>query len=184
MQAAKMACLILVSATTAGNLPGANAQGWPTKPIRIIEPFPAGIARDHRTRVIADKLSALLGQQVFVENRPGGAGRVAAQAAVSSPPDGYTFNMMGTSDILTKHLYKLGYDMERDLVPVTMVEQLPGAIVVRATLPTKSVADVIRQGKAHPDEMTYGSTGPGGWLHVSGLLFGSLTGTTLRHIPF
>src|SRR5262245_17787253 len=102
MQVAKLACLRLVCAPKGRNLPGANAQEWPTKPIRIIEPFPAGIAGDHRTRVIAEKLSTLLGQQVFVENRPGGGGRIAAQAAVSAPPDGYTFNMMGTSDILTK----------------------------------------------------------------------------------
>src|SRR5262249_27689508 len=156
----------------------------PSKPVRIIESFPAGIARDHPTRGVADKLSALLGQQGFVENRPGASGRIAAQAAVSALPDGYTFNMMGTSDILTKHLYNLSYDLERDLVPVTMIEQLPGSIVVRAALPAKSVADVITYAKAHPGGMTYGSTGTGGWLHVSALLFARLTNTNLRHVPY
>jgi tripartite-type tricarboxylate transporter receptor subunit TctC len=184
MQVAKMFWALFVFAAVGREIPDVSAQEWPTKPVRIIESFPAGIARDHRTRVIADKLSALLGQQVFVENRPGAAGRMAAQAAVSAPPDGYTFNMMGTTDILTKHLYNLSYDLERDLVPITMIEQLPGSIVVRAALPAKSVADVITYAKARPGEMTYGSTGPGGWLHVSALLFASLTSTNLRHVPY
>lgn len=164
--------------------PSTNAQEWPTRPVRIIEAFPAGIARDHRTRVIAERLSAVLGQQVFVDNRPGAAGRIAGQAAVSAAPDGYTFNMMGTTDILNKHLYNLSYDLERDLVPITMIEELPGAMVVRASLPAKSIADVITFAKAHPGETTYGSTGPGGWLHVNALLFANLTNTSLRHVPY
>jgi tripartite-type tricarboxylate transporter receptor subunit TctC len=184
MQVAKIFWGLFVFAAVVGDTPDASGQDWPSKPVRILESFPAGIARDHRTRVIADKLASVLGQQVFVESRPGAAGRIAAQAAVSAPPDGYTFNMMGTSDILTKHLYNLSYDLERDLVPVTMIELLPGSIVVRAALPAKSVADVIAYAKTHPGEMTYGSTGTGGWLHVSALLFANLTSTNLRHVPY
>src|SRR3954453_10976100 len=103
----------------------AHAQQWPTKPIKIIEPFPAGVARDGDTRFFAEKLTGLLGQQVYVENRPGAAGRLAGQAAVNAAPDGYTFNMMGTTDILTKYLYKNSYDMEDDLVAVTMIKTAP-----------------------------------------------------------
>jgi len=184
MQIEKMSRALIVAATVCVQLPTASAQEWPTKPVRIIESFPAGIARDHRTRVIADKLSALLGQQVFVDNRPGAAGRIAGQVAVSAQPDGYTFNMMGTTDLLTQHLYNLPYNLERDLVPITTIEQLPGAMVVRATLSAKTVADVVSYAKAHPGELTYGSTGAGGWLHVSALLFSSLTGSKLKHIPY
>jgi tripartite-type tricarboxylate transporter receptor subunit TctC len=160
------------------------AQEWPTRPIKLIEPFPAGVARDARTRVIAEKLTGILGQQVYVENRPGAAGRIAGQAAVSAPPDGYTFNMMGITDFLTKYLYNLSYDLERDLVPVTMIETLPGALIVRASLPAKSLAELIAYAKDHPGEMTYGSTGPGGFLHVNALLFSSITDVNLRHIPY
>jgi len=164
--------------------PQAQPQAWPTKPIRIIEPFPAGIARDARTRVLAEKLSVYLGQQVYVENRPGAAGRIAAQAAVSAAPDGYTFNMMGITDILTKHLYHLSYDMERDLVPVSMIETAPAAIIVRASLPTRTIVDLLNYAWTHPGELTYGSTGPGGWFHVNALLFSSLTNASFRHIPY
>jgi tripartite-type tricarboxylate transporter receptor subunit TctC len=160
------------------------AQEWPTRPIKLIEPFPAGVARDARTRVIAEKLTGILGQQVYVENRPGAAGRIAGQAAVSAPPDGYTFNMMGITDFLTKYLYNLSYDLERDLVPVTMIETLPGALIVRASLPAKSLSELIAYAKDHPGEMTYGSTGPGGFFHVNALLFSSVTNVNLRHIPY
>ena len=162
----------------------AQAQQWPTKPIRIIEPFPVGIARDAATRLVAEKLAVVLGQPVYVENRPGAAGRLAAQAAVSAAPDGYTFNMMGTTDILTKHLYSLPYDIERDLAPVSMVQTTPGAVVTRASLPVKNVAELINYAKAKPGELTYGSTGPGGFFHVNALLFSSITGTSFRHIPY
>lgn len=181
-----------LSAVSAGGLvsvvPGvwqlAQAEEWPAKPIKIIEPFPAGVARDAHTRIIAEKLTEILGQQVYVENRPGATGRIAGQAAVSAAPDGYTFNMMGITDVLTKYLYSLSYDMEHDLVPVTMIETMPGALIVRASLPAKSLAELILYAKDHPGEMIYGSTGPGGWLHVNALLFSSITNTNLRHIPY
>lgn len=162
----------------------AHAQEWPTKPIRIIEPFPPGVARDARTRVIAEKLTDILRQEVYVENRPGAAGRIAAQAAVNAAPDGYTFNMMGTTDLLTKILYHPPYDLERDLIPISMIETVPGAILVRPSLPAKTVMEFISLAKAHPGELTYGSTGPGGWFHVTALLFSNITGTSFRHVPY
>jgi tripartite-type tricarboxylate transporter receptor subunit TctC len=162
----------------------AHAQQWPTKPIKIIEPFPAGVARDTDTRFLAEKLTGVLGQQVYVENRPGAAGRIAGQAAVNAAPDGYTFNMMGTTDVLTKYLYKLSYDMERDLVPVTMIKTAPAGIVVRSSLSAKSLPELISHAKEHPGEMSYGSTGAGGFLHVNALLFSSITGTKFVHVPY
>jgi tripartite-type tricarboxylate transporter receptor subunit TctC len=162
----------------------ALAQQWPTKPIKIIGPFPAGVARDGDTRFFAEKLTGILGQQVYVENRPGAAGRMAGQAAVNAAPDGYTFNMMGTTDILTKYLYKLSYDMERDLVAVTMIKTAPAGIVVRPSLPAKSLTELISLAKDHPGKMTYGSTGAGGFLHVNALLFSNITNTKFGHVPY
>jgi tripartite-type tricarboxylate transporter receptor subunit TctC len=167
-----------------GLLEGATAQVWPAKPIKIIESFPPGIARDHRTRVIAEKLSAALGQQVYVENRPGAAGRLAGQSGAAAAPDGYTFNMMGTTEILTKHLFHLSYDIERDLVPVTMIEKVPGALIGRASLPARNLTDLIHYAREHPNALTYGSTGAGGWLHVNALLFSNITNTSLQHVPY
>jgi tripartite-type tricarboxylate transporter receptor subunit TctC len=162
----------------------AAAQEWPARPIRIIESFPAGVARDARTRVIAERLTAALGQQVFVENRPGAAGRIAGQAALSAAPDGYTFIMMGTTDILTKYLYDLSYDMERDFAPVSMIQTSAGALVVRSSLPAQTLLELIGYAKDHPGEMTYGSTGAGGFFHVNALLFASITHTSLKHVPY
>jgi tripartite-type tricarboxylate transporter receptor subunit TctC len=157
---------------------------WPSKAIRIIEPFPPGFGRDPRSRQIAEKLTGIFGQQVYVENRPGAAGRIAGQAVVSAAPDGYTFNMMGTTDLLTKYLYRLSYDLERDLVPVSMIQTVPGVILVRPSLPAKTLMEFIGLAKAHPGELTYGTTGPGSWLHVSALLFSGITGTSFRHVPY
>src|SRR5258708_3520516 len=134
-----------LSLTCAGGLaavgpvipPSGRAQEWPDKPIRVIESFPAGVARDARTRVIAEKLSATLGQQVYVENRPGAGGRIGLQATLNAPPDGYTFNMLGLTDIISKYLYDLPYDPERDLVPITMIESLPVVRSVRPTFPAR-----------------------------------------------
>jgi tripartite-type tricarboxylate transporter receptor subunit TctC len=162
----------------------ARAQEWPTKPIRIIESFPAGIGRDARTRVIAEKLSGVLGQQVYVENRPGAGGRIGLQAAVSAPPDGYTFNTFGAIDALAKYLYNLPYDPERDLVPVTLIETLPMAVVVRASLPARSLGELISYAKEHPGEMTYGSTGAGSGFHLNALEFMNLSDVNLRHVPY
>src|SRR5260370_23530874 len=93
----------------------AQAQEWPAKPIRIIESFPAGVARDARTRVIAEKLSGILGQQVYVENRPGAGGPIGLPAPLSAPPGGHTFNNLGLNDIVSKDLYNIPYVPKRDL---------------------------------------------------------------------
>lgn len=177
-----VAAWALVLTTAFGHL--AQAQQWPTKPIRIIEPFSVGVARDTDTRFFAEKLTGILGQQVYVENRPGAAGRLAGQAAVNAAPDGYTFNMMGTTDILTKYLYKLSYDLERDLVPVTMIKTAPAGVVLRPSLTVRSVKELISHARENPGEMTFGSTGAGGFLHVNALLFSSITGTKFRHVPY
>jgi tripartite-type tricarboxylate transporter receptor subunit TctC len=161
----------------------AQAQEWPARPIRIIESFPAGVARDARTRVIAEKLSGILGQQVYVENRPGAGGRIGLQAAVSAPPDGYTFNTLGLTDIVGKYLYNLPHDPERDLIPITMIETLPVVLIVRPSLPARSLGELISYAKDHIGEMTYGSTGAGSFFHLNALAFMNLAETNLRHVP-
>jgi tripartite-type tricarboxylate transporter receptor subunit TctC len=161
-----------------------HAQDWPARPIRIIESFPAGVARDARTRVIAEKLSVALGQQVYVENRPGAGGRIGMQAVANAPPDGYTFTMLGLTEIVNKYLYNLSYDPERDFIPITMLETLPVVLIVRPSLPVKNLSEFTSYAKDHPGEMTYGSTGPGSFFHLNALTFMNLTSANLRHVPY
>jgi tripartite-type tricarboxylate transporter receptor subunit TctC len=162
-----------------------RAQQWPTGPIRILESLPAGVARDNATRILAQKLSTILGQQVLVENRPGAAGRTAGLAAAKAKPDGYTFIMMGTSELaIIRHLYKLDYDIDYDFEPVSMVAEVPVALVVRASLPVRTLAEFIAYAKTHRNQLTYGSTGPGLFLHLNGALFARDAGINLRHIPY
>ncbi len=163
----------------------AAAENWPSGPVRIIESLPAGVARDNATRVLAQKLSELLGQQVFVENRPGAAGRTAAVVAAKAAPDGYTFIMMGTSELaIIPHLYHLAYDVDRDFELVSMVATVPVALVVRSSLPVNSLGEFVAYAKAHPGELTYGSTGPGLFLHLNGALLSDRAAVRLRHIPY
>ncbi len=163
----------------------APAEQWPAGPVRIIESLPAGVARDNATRILAQKLSIILGQPVLVENRPGAASRTAGAAAAKASPDGYTFIMMGSSELaIIRHLYHLSYDIERDFDPVSMVATVPVALVVRPSLPTRTLAEFIAYAKSHPDELTYGSTGPGLFLHLNGALLASKAEIKLRHIPY
>jgi tripartite-type tricarboxylate transporter receptor subunit TctC len=178
------ACAGVFASVAPGTGQMARAEGWPAKSIRLIESFPAGVARDARTRVIAERLSAALGQPVYVENRPGAGGRIGAQAAVNAPPDGYTFSMLGISDIISKHLYDLPYDVERDLVPVSMVETLPVVLIVSPSLPVKNLGELIGRAKSRPGEMTYGSSGAGSFFHVNALQFSNVTNTDLKHVPY
>lgn len=176
----------LAAATTAivGAPSTAKAQGWPEKPIRIIEYFPAGVARDNRTRVVAEKLSSVLRQQVYVENRPGASGRLGLEAAARATPDGYTFAMIGPGDVINRHLFELPYDIERNFEPVSMIEILPVVAVAKASLPVTDVADLVRYAKERPGELTYASAGVGSFHHMNALLFSNLTGTNLRHVPY
>jgi tripartite-type tricarboxylate transporter receptor subunit TctC len=177
---------VLLGAFVAAALPlTVRAQKWPSAPVRIIESLPAGVARDNATRILSQKLTSILGQQFVVENRPGAAGRTAGAAAAKAAPDGATFIMMGTSELaIVRHLYALTYDIDRDFDPVTMVATVPVALVVRASLPVKTLVELIAYANAHPDELTYGSTGPGLFLHLNGALLSAKAGIKLRHIPY
>ena len=176
--------LAAAAAMIAGSSVRARAQGWPGKPVRIIEYFPAGVARDSRTRVLAEKLSGVLGQQVYVENRPGASGRIALDAAAKAPPDGSTFAMIGSGDFINRHLFELPYNIERDFEPVSGIETVPVAAVARAGLPVTDLVSLIRYAKEHPGELTFASPGVGSFHHMNGLLFCNVTGTTMRHVPY
>jgi tripartite-type tricarboxylate transporter receptor subunit TctC len=164
----------------------AQAQAWPTKPIKYIVPFAAGGTTDILARMIGAKLAESLGQPVVVENRPGAAGSLGVEMLAKSPPDGYTIGG-GTvsSHGLNVTLYpKLPYDPVKDFTPVTMLATLPNMLVVHSTIPANNVQELIAFLKANPNKHSFGSAGNGTSQHMSGELFKTLTGVQMQHIPY
>ena len=162
----------------------ASAQGFPSKPIRLVVTFPAAGAPDILARLFADK--AQFGQPVVVDNVAGAGGNIGADKVAKSAPDGYTLVMgtVGTHSINGALYPKMPYDMVRDFTPVGHVASAPNLLVVTNELPVKSVAELIAYMKANPNKLSFGSPGIGSSVHVSGELFKSLTGTTMQHVPY
>lgn len=163
----------------------AFAQSFPTKPLRLIIPFPPGGGSDVVGRIIAQKLSERLGQQVVVDNRGGAGGSIGTEATVRSAPDGYTMVLASSSEIaINPHLYKLDYDTIKDLTPVAMVASTPIVVVVNPALPVKTIAELIAYAKAKPGELNVASAGNGSITHLSGELFRSMTNVKWAHVPY
>ena len=160
------------------------AQGFPTKPLRMVVTFPTGGAPDILARLFADK--AQLGQPIVVENKPGAGGNIGADAVAKAPPDGHTLVMgtVGTHSINGALYSKMPYDMVRDFAPVAHIASAPNLLVVHNGLPVKTVAELITYMKANPDKLSFGSPGVGTSVHISGELFKSLTGTKMQHVPY
>ena len=162
----------------------AAAQGYPSKPIRLVVTFPPGGAPDILARLFSDK--AQLGQPVVIDNKPGAGGNIGADNVAKSPPDGYSLVMatVGTHSINGSLYSKMPYDMVKDFVPVAHVASTPNLLVVTNDLPVKNVAELITYLKANPNKLSFGSPGIGSSVHVSGELFKSLTGTSMTHVPY
>jgi len=163
----------------------AQAQTYPTKTIRLILPFPPGGAVDALARIMGPQLSEALGQQVVMENRPGAAGNIGAEIVAKSPPDGYTVLMGAIPHSISVTLYsKLGYDLVRDLAPVSLLASTPNIVVVHPSVPARSVKELIALAKARPGQLDFASSGSGGSPHLAGALFNNLAGTRMNHIPY
>jgi tripartite-type tricarboxylate transporter receptor subunit TctC len=179
--------LALAAAAAAGALIAttALAQAWPTKPIRVINPFPAGGGTDTFARPLAAKLSQSLGQQVLIENQGGAGGTLGANNASKAAPDGYTFFMGAVHHTIAETLYrKLPYSLERDFIPVTVVAYVPNVVVIHPKHPFKSIKELIDYAKANPGKLNFGSAGNGTSHHLAAELFKTLTGTQLTHVPY
>jgi tripartite-type tricarboxylate transporter receptor subunit TctC len=161
-------------------------QAYPTKPIRIVVPFPAGGTTDVLARAAAQKLSESLGQPVVVDNRPGAGGNIGAELVAKSPPDGYTM-LMGTvgTHAINPSLYpKMPYDHVRDFAPIILVAGVPNVLVVNPSLPVNSVQELIAYAKANPGKLNFASSGNGTSIHLSAELFKTMTGVQMAHIPY
>lgn len=179
--------LLLLSAVclALGVDPHAAAQAFPSKPVRLVVPFPPGGGSDNIGRVLAQKLSELLGQQVFVDNRAGAGGSIGTETVVRSAADGYTVVLASTSEIaVNPAIYKLGYDTLKDLAPVAMVGSTPMVVIVSPSLPVKNIGDLIALAKSKPGELNLASAGNGSFTHLAGELFRSMTGLTWTHVPY
>lgn len=167
-------------------LAGLQATAFPTKPVRLIVPFPAGGAADVMARGMAQRLAVELGQQVVVDNRGGAGGTTAAEAAARAPADGYTlfFGTMGTHAINPALYTKLRYDPVADFAPISLTHTTPRVLVVAASVPAKNIAELVALARSKPSGLTYGSAGNGSSSHLSGALFESLAGVDMVHVPY
>jgi tripartite-type tricarboxylate transporter receptor subunit TctC len=163
----------------------ALAQNYPSRPIRLIVPFPPGGGTDITARATALKLGESWGQAVVVDNRPGANGTIGVDITAKSAPDGYTITMISSSHAVNVGLYgKLPYDLMRDLTPITQATSQPYVLVINPSVPARSVKELVAVAMAKPGTLNYGSSGTGGISHLAGALLGSLTGTTLVHVPY
>ena len=177
--------LLVAIAMLAGSLP-ALGQTYPSRPLRIVVPFPPGGGTDIGTRIVAQKLQEAWGQAVVVENKPGAAGIVGTELTARSAPDGYTFMMgnIGTHAINVSLYKKLSYDPVKDFAPVSMVADLPLLLLVHPSVPANTVKELIALAKSQPGKLIFSSSGAGGSMHVAAELFKSMAGVDMVHIPY
>jgi tripartite-type tricarboxylate transporter receptor subunit TctC len=180
-------CLIATMVTTAllaGLASGAGAD-YPSRPIRLIVPYPPGGNADIVARIIAQKLGENLGQQIVIDNRGGAGGLIGEELAAKAVPDGYTIALVAVSHAVNPGLHKnLPFDPQRDFAPITLAVSVPNLLVVHPQLPAKSVPELIALAKAKPGSLSYGSSGNGTSLHLSGELFKVMTGIDIVRVVY
>ncbi len=178
-----------ISAALTASLIAVPAQGlaqiYPSKPVRVIVGYAPGGGTDIMARAVAAKLPELLKQQVIVENRPGANANLAAEYAARQPADGYTVLFMSVSHAMSKSVYrKLGYDLERDFVPLTIVSEVPNVLTVHPSLPARTVKDMIALAKAKPGQITYAVAGLGSPGHFAGEMLEMMAKIDLLVVPY
>ena len=180
---ARAACVAaLVSLTSAGP---AAAASYPDKPVRVVVGFSAGGTTDVAARIIAKELSDDLGQSFVVENKPGAGSNIGAELVARAKPDGYTLYMVAVTSTINQTLYKnLSFDIVKDFSPIALVIKVPNILVVNPSLPVKNVKELVAYVKAHPDKLSYASSGSGTSIHMAGELFKLRAGVDIPHIPY
>jgi tripartite-type tricarboxylate transporter receptor subunit TctC len=185
----RLALALVVAAVAAGPAlaqPAATEPGWPSRPIRLIVPFPPASTADVLARVLGQKLGLRLGQQFVVENRVGASGNIGAEMIAKAAPDGYTVGIVtsSTQAVAATLSASLPYDPIRDFTPVALIASSPYVLAVYPGLPAKSVAELIALARRKPGTLNYGSAGPASLAHLAGALFATMTDTQLTHVPY
>jgi len=181
-----LTALIVGLASIGLSMPAASAADYPTKPIRIVVPFPPGGTTDILARAVAQKLSETWNQQVIVDNRPGAGGNIGADLVAKAAPDGYTL-VMGTvgTHAINPNLYrKMPYDHVKDFAPIILVAGVPNVLVVNPSLPVHTVRELIDYAKANPGKLNFASSGNGTSIHLSGELFKTMANVQMTHVPY
>lgn len=180
------AALLLLGAHTFFAQPAANAQDFPTRPVRLIVASAPGGAPDVLARTVVQKLSETLGQQIVVDNRAGASGLIGAELAAKSPADGHTLFLTTTTlaAILPNLRSKLPYDPVKDFVSVTQIASAANVVVTNAAVPAKSIADLVRVEKAKPGSINYASAGNGTPAHLAGAMLNLMAGIDMTHVPY
>jgi tripartite-type tricarboxylate transporter receptor subunit TctC len=161
-----------------------EAQDYPTKPVRIVVPFPPGGINDIMGRLLATQLSERLGKQFIVENRAGAGGIVAGEIVANAPKDGYTLMIVSSAIAVHPWMQKLPYDTVKAFAPIAIMARAPNVIAVNPSLPVKSVKDLIALAKEKPGKLQYASSGVGTFLHLGPELFKLMAGVDILHVPF
>ena len=181
----KLQSLAVAAALGSLTVHDAAAQKWPDKPVRIVAPFAPGGGTDVFGRILAQRLSEVLGQQFVVDNRPGAGSTTGTEFVAKSTPDGTTLLITSASFSFNPGLYpKLRYDSIKDFARVSLVVRVPHVIIVLPSLPVKNAQDLVRIARGKPGEVLYASSGPGSALHLAGALFGVVTKIELTHVPY
>jgi len=176
-----LATLVMIGVSSAE--PAAQP-GYPSRPIRLIVPFPAGGQTDIVARVLAQKLTETFRHPVVVDNRPGGGGTIGTEIGVRATPDGYSLIIVSTSYAANAALYKLPYDPLNDVVPITLIGEIPNMVTVDPSGPAKSIKSLIAYAKANPGKLNYASGGTGSGVHLATELFNQMAGTRMTHVPY
>jgi tripartite-type tricarboxylate transporter receptor subunit TctC len=162
----------------------AGAQDYPGKPIRWIVPFPPGGGADATARTISQKIIENTGRQIVVDYRPGAGGNIGTEFVARAPADGYTILQTTSSHTAQAHLRKLSWDPIKDFEPITIVAAFPLLIAVHPSVPAQTLQELVEYAKKNPGKLTYGSSGPGGPLHIGAEIFKRAAGVDILHVPY
>ena len=177
----RIAAVVLLAAVALG----AHAQSFPAKPVHLIVTYPPGGSSDLMARVFGHTLSEVWGQQVIIESKPGAAGSIGMEYAARQPADGYSFVIgnLGPAAV-NPVISKVGYDVERDFIPVSLIATGPNVLVVNPSVPVKTLQDLIELARTIPGKLNYGTSGPGSVAQLSGAMFKVMTGAAVTEVPY
>jgi tripartite-type tricarboxylate transporter receptor subunit TctC len=178
------AAVVMLAAAACGT--AAGAQDYPTRPITLVVPYAAGGGNDVMARIVAEKMSRTLGQQIVIENKGGAGGSIATRQVAKSPPDGYTLGLGGTgTHAINPTLYpNVGYDPRKDFVPVGLIATSPLVVLVNTQIDAKTIPELIALAQREPGRLNYASAGIGSGIHLGAELFATMAGIRLTHIPY
>ena len=180
----RLACTLLIPLALLAAPRAASADDYPTRPIRLIIPFPPGGSNDVVGRIIANQLGKNLGQQIFVDNRAGAGGVVGSDLAAKATPDGYTLLVISIAHAVDPWLYKETFDPVKDFVPISIFATGTNVLTVNPKLPVHSTQELLAYAKANPGKLNYASAGIGSFQHLSGELFKLKSGADIVHVPY